>query len=116
MHLYTIRFLYALLYTILVETAVLFLIAKYTGSKLEIKRVIFAGILANSATIPYVWYVFPILIYGSGITALIAGELFAFVVEAFIYKAFLNLRLNKALIISAAANLASFVSWNILFR
>jgi len=83
---YTYRFLFALVLTIFIETIILWIfirkIFKFEDGRFSASNIIFAGIMASFSTIPYVWYVFPILIYWSFKLSLILSEIFAILVEA----------------------------------
>ena len=112
---YVFQFLTAAALSIIIETAVLILLYKYFKIGESRRKLIIAGILATGGTIPYVWYIFPVLSYTSYILYIIAAEIFAFVVEAFFYRIFLKLDYKKAFIFSFFCNLASFgAGWLIL--
>jgi len=116
---YTHSFLLAEIITICIEIVVLFLIIRLLWKKEKFAfnnaKLLFSGFLASFATIPYVWYVFPVLIYRSQSVALLVSELFALVVEGFIYYFMLNLSLKKAFFVSFACNLISFLLGKFLF-
>lgn len=109
-------FITAALFTVIVETAVIFFLLRYVfeDKKTPTSRIIFAGIFASFATIPYVWFVFPVLINWSATVGLISSETFAFVVEAIFYRIVLNISLSRAITISFIANLASFLLGRLL--
>jgi hypothetical protein len=110
---YETRFLMALVMTIFIEVIVLLLFIR-VFYKLEDRgypEIIITGILASMITLPYIWFVLPVYIkyHVSG------GELSAIIAEAGIYYWFLKLKFSRALLVSAAANIISFISGLILF-
>lgn len=113
MLIYTRRFLVSLIFTTAVETFVLFLLTrkafKLGEEDISSSKLIFAGWFASFATIPYVWYVFPVIFYSSYSLAIFIGEIFAFFVESFFYTVFLKVGIRKAVIISFLANITSFL-------
>jgi|SRR3989344_2097777 len=102
-------FLKALILTLLIEIPIVAIITKLLfKSKLKIWKIIFIGACASILTLPYVWFIFPkyILDYTA---YLIVAELFAFLFETIFYWQTLELRFDKALLISLLANLISFL-------
>jgi hypothetical protein len=76
------------------------------GRKLD--RRLGAALVANLASHPAVWFVFPEL--GLGGAGLAMSELWAFASEALVYRlVFPALSWRRAVVISAAANGASFL-------
>lgn len=72
--------------------------------------------LANLATHPLVWFAFPGLAFG-GAARLASSELWAFLAEAAIYRlVWPNARLSQAILVSLAANSASFAVGQALAR
>ena len=107
---YIHRFISSLVFTTVVETAVLCLLLMYVfKNKEQLRDVIFAGVLASFATIPYVWFVFPYISNWSRETSFLWSEPFAFVIEAVFYRVFLNLDWRTAFAASLLANLASYL-------
>jgi hypothetical protein len=107
---YTLQFLGSTIYSILVEVMVVALLIRFV---LKLKNIywyniVTAGTFATLATIPYVWYIFPILFYYSSTTGLLLGEIFAVVVETIVYTLWLRLPLDKAFMIVLLANLVSY--------
>lgn len=113
MIIYTYQFLFYLVFTIIVETAVLFFFTrkflKIDSEKTKNAKIIFSGIFASFSTIPYVWYVFPILIYWSENLAITLGEIFAIFVESIIFYFILGINYKKVLFVSFVANIISFL-------
>jgi hypothetical protein len=107
---YEIIFLKALLLTVLIETSVLFLIFKTLLKSVEANNYILllTGILASSATLPYLWFIFPLFIK-SKIWYTIFSESFAIVAESFIIKGLIQINYTKSLIISIICNAISYI-------
>lgn len=108
---YAHRFLSSLGFTLVVETAVLFLLLRlvFKRSDLSTTKIIFAGALSSAATVPYVWFVFPYLTEWSRNTSLFVSEPLVFVVEALLYRAILKTNLRTSFLASLVCNLSSFV-------
>lgn len=108
---YTHNFLTSLVFTDVVETAVLFLLVRYAlrNKAIATTDLIFAGLFASFATITYVWYVFPVMIPRSVIAPTLVSEPFVFLVEALFYRMYLRLSWKEALMISLIANVASYL-------
>ncbi|MEK7546744.1 MAG: hypothetical protein AAB536_01010 [Patescibacteria group bacterium] len=104
------RFITSLVFTAVVETAILLLIFKFIWKKpaLDYKSIIFAGLFASFATIPYVWFVFPYAYNWSPDASLVFSELFAFAVEAIFYRLFLKISWRTAFVASFCGNAASY--------
>jgi hypothetical protein len=111
--LYETRFLMSLLLTMFIELIIILLFIKciYKLKGPGYADIILIGVLASMLTLPYIWFVLPVYIRFH----LIAGELFAIIAEAGIYYRFLTLGFARALLVSAAANIVSFVSGLVLF-
>ncbi|MFA4983658.1 MAG: hypothetical protein WC588_05605 [Candidatus Micrarchaeia archaeon] len=114
---YEVSFLFALCFTVAVETAVLFLSARLL---LKLKRndapdalLLFCGAALSFATLPYVWFVFPAFIGGAQYVA--AAELFAFTAEAIGYKFILRVDWKRAAALSFICNAASFLLGLLVF-
>lgn len=109
---YTYRFLFALVFTVFIETIVLWIfirkIFKFKNGRFSTSNIIFAGIMASFSTIPYVWYVSPILIYRSFKLSLILSEAFAILVEAIFYRFYFDVKFRYSLLISFVCNLSSW--------
>ncbi len=102
-----LNFLQAYAFTLAIETAaLLFLLRREYGAGLIAGN----SIMANSLTLPLVWFAFPLL--GLGYPIQIAlSELFAFAAEAGAYFIlFRKIGWKKAAGISLAANAASFLA------
>ena len=115
---YESLFLTALLFTVAVETAALFLCARIL---FKMKRkdtsdalLLFCGIALSLATLPYVWFIFPLFTAGTAYIA--AAELFAFAAEAIGYKFLLKVDWKRALALSFICNASSFLLGLLVFR
>jgi len=108
--LYEQKFLLSLFLTLIIEVPVVFVLVRYFFKYKDIKTptIIYVGVLATALTIPYLWFVLPAFIF-SRITYLILGEFLVILVETFIYKQFLELKLPKAFVVSLIANVASIL-------
>lgn len=102
-------FLPALLLTISIETALLFpalrIFAK--GERQPVARILFAGLLASFATLPYLWFVLPL--YLKHRYYLWIGEAGVTLIEMVILRQLLSLNWKQAFLISQACNLVSFL-------
>ncbi len=109
---YTYKFFFYSACTIVIETVVLFLLIrkgfKIDGSTVATKKIIIAGIFASMITLPYVWYILPILVYWSYGLQVIFSEVLAVVVEALFYGLFLIPRWKRAIVLSVICNAVSF--------
>ncbi|MFA6328182.1 MAG: hypothetical protein WCY41_01935 [Candidatus Micrarchaeia archaeon] len=111
-------FLYALFFTVMVETAALFLCARLLF-KMQAKDapdalLLFCGIALSLATLPYAWFVFPMLAGGAAYIAL--AELFAFAAETAGYRFVLRVGWKRAAMLSFICNAASFLLGLLVFR
>ena len=106
----------SLVFTVTVETTVLFVLLYYVYKYRHVrtKDIIFAGVLASSLTIPYVWFVFPYIVNWSRNTSLVVSEPTVFLVEAFVYNRVLKLNWKAALAVSLICNVASYLLGPIL--
>jgi len=109
---YVHRFLLNWSFTLLIEIPVLILLTRYyfkiSEKNISLVRLITGGIFASTMTIPWVWFVFPVLFYNSMTVAITIGEIVAFVVEAVFYVFAFKFSVRQAVIISFVANVASF--------
>ncbi len=108
--LYVHQFLSSLVFTMAVETAVLFfmLIFVFRDRSRSWADMLFAGVFAQFATVSYVWFVFPYITDWSRAASLWASEPFVFLVEALFYRMYLRLDIRTALAISLVCNAASY--------
>jgi hypothetical protein len=108
---YHLLFLWSLGLTVVVETAVLFLLLR---SVLRIERtaianrlIFAAGVIASAATIPYVWFVFPYFVH-TRLHYMIMAESFAVLAEIPILAIILRVSAPKAFLLSFVCNMSSF--------
>lgn len=113
---YEYNFLLSLVLTVIIETAVLFIIAKhFLKTKASNAFLIFLGIFCSSATLPYLWFILPIFVKSFYSYAAI-GEVLVILAEAVIYYFVLRVNLKKALFISSSCNIISFLLGLIIAR
>ena len=104
------KFFIARILTILIETLVLFAIAKLFRKKDQIsnKRVALIWILASTITLPLLRFVLPIFINDETIYIII-WETLVTLIEIFIIKYWLKVSRWKAILASIACNLCSYL-------
>lgn len=109
---FELRFVIALLITIITETIVIVccirFLFKIGPEKLSLHRCLFAGFFASFATLPYLWFVLPSFILSYSIEVII-GEAGVFIVEAVAYVYLLNMPFRKTIALSVSANIASII-------
>ncbi len=106
---YEKNFLYALLITVTIESAVVYLLMRYLFNiKLASKDAFMAGVLPSLATLPYAWFVAPMFLGNNYTLYLWVSEISGFIVEVFILAYLLKIDYKKATILSFVANLASW--------
>lgn len=107
-----IKYLLALVLTIIVETTVLFIVIRkfLKIKKTEIKNslLLFTGIFVSFATLPYLWFVLPLLLY-KYILLTIIGEGIVFILESIIYYFVLKVNMKQAILLSFICNLFSYI-------
>lgn len=111
------QFFIALISTIIIETIVIFSLSKSFSKifPLSIKDIFFTGFITSFATLPYLWFIFS-PIFGNGLSFIVIGELFAFIIESFIYYFILkNISFYRCVILSFIANLVSFLVGFLIF-
>ena len=108
---YIHRFITSLGFTVVVETAILFILLVLVLRRRDILplRIALAGLFASFSTIPYVWFVFPYIFAWTRQTSLLVSEPFVFIVEAAFYRIFLKLDWRIAFAASLTANLTSYL-------
>ena len=116
---YLSLFLFSLLFTILVETLALFVIARrwfcWPARRVSDSLLLFLGIFTSGCTLPYVWFVLPDLL-PQGLAYAVAAESFAVLAEALIYFMVLRIRPQQALLLSLVCNMLSFGLGLLTFR
>ena len=110
---YERQFLIAWLITILVETPLLVLCFQFqlagSDNRPPLRRLIAASVFSSSATLPLLWFVWPAWI-DSASAWIVSGELFAVAAEGAFYWIFLACSFTRAMLISFACNLTSFLT------
>ena len=108
--LYEYKFLISLLFTIVVEIITLYVIIKYFFKKEKIKNslLLFTGFLCSFATLPYLWFIIPILIK-TRLPYILIGEALVILIESFIIFFILKINYKKSIIISFICNFLSFL-------
>ncbi|MBN2532686.1 MAG: hypothetical protein JXB88_07345 [Spirochaetales bacterium] len=109
---YELKFIYSLLLTLVVEIPCLLfcvrLLFKKDKRNIPIFSILWTGFLASFTTLPYIWFILPAFIR-TYLYYTITAELFAFGMEAIIYRFLLNLPLRRTIIISFICNSTSFL-------
>jgi hypothetical protein len=105
---YSDRFFVALLITFLIEIPFLFLTVKYILKNRAINnlRIFETGLIASGLTLPYVWFIIPLVINSGNV--IFITELFAVIVECFLYKILLGIKGRQAFLLSLALNTLSY--------
>jgi hypothetical protein len=113
---YEVDFLYSLLYTMVVEGLVLYLVLTYFFKReLNLKDILFLSIFPSMATLPYLWFLLPHLVHDFTLYRWIS-EVFAVVVESLILSYILKLKWEKGFILSLVANLISYFTGTWLLK
>src|SRR5271157_1928514 len=110
---YELRFVYALVVTVVVETFVIVCLIRFfykiTSQQLSTRRCLFSGFFASFATLPYLWFVLPALIHPY-LLLVTVGEAGVYFLEALAYVFLLNLPFKKTVVLSVVANSASIIA------
>lgn len=103
------NFFKALLFTIFIETLILFLLFKTRYKSLQIQNALLlvTGIIVSFATLPYVWFVFPAFL-PSRVPYIAVSECFAILAESFLIYKLLKIDYKKAFLVSLICNIISF--------
>jgi len=111
-----IKFWIVWILTILIETIVLFIIAKLFRKENQISnwRLILIWILASTITLPLLRFVLPIFVTDE-IIYMVVWELAVTLIEIFIIKYWLKISRGKAILASVICNLCSFLFWLLVF-
>ena len=82
---YEIDFLYALALTVSIEAGIIYALLYYFNrEKIGLRNILLAGVLPSFATLPYLWFIFPLFFIGNHTLYLFVGEFSVTLVEAFI--------------------------------
>ncbi len=110
-------FLVYLTVTILLETAVLFVVGRralrWRADELPARYLVLAGFTTSLATYPYLWFVLPGLT-GSYLASHLIGEPLIILVEAGIMYGVLRVPVAHALLASAVCNATTIVTGLVL--
>lgn len=106
---YEISFLKSLLLTVSIEIFVILLLSKtlYRRDAIPFKRIILTGIIASMATLPYLWFIFPLFLKTKLLYQLIS-EITAILIETLIVWGILKTTIKKSFIISLICNMTSY--------
>jgi hypothetical protein len=107
---YLTKFLIALAFDVVVESAVGFLVLR---KMLKIPnlgglKIAYAGMLVNFSSLPYLWLVLPAFIRNY-VAYVIVGEALVFLWEAIFYRMYFSIGIKQAMILSLLANTTSFL-------
>ena len=108
---YELLFLKCLALTIIIETIVMIFYFRliFKRNDTEISKLLITGFIASFATLPYLWFIFPVFIEQK-IWYMIIGESFAVLVEAIIIGAILRIKFIQSLLCSLTCNMISFLA------
>jgi hypothetical protein len=101
---YERQFLAALCLSLATES--LIVAAIFRALRRPIGRAVLVCVIGTALTLPYVWFVLPPFLPGEH--AMRYAELFAVTVEAILYSKFIPCAARDALLLSIAANAASY--------
>lgn len=105
---YGLLFLSSLTLTIVVETTVLIVVWNFLfRDKIKIKEIFYWGIIINLFSLPYLWFVFPLLIPFDYFILL--GELLVMLIEGAILSKALGISFKKSLPLSILINVVSYL-------
>ncbi|HON52323.1 MAG TPA: hypothetical protein P5243_01655 [Bacteroidales bacterium] len=107
---YEISFLYALLFTIIIETSVIWILCKTTYKTINLSNIsiLLSGFILSFATLPYVWFVFPYFIH-QRFLYISVSEMFAFVTEAILLWSIFKVPIKHSFVLSFCANICSYI-------
>jgi len=80
-------------------------VLKYENSR---KKILLAGFLPSFATLPYLWFILPIVVQDR-FWYVLSGEIGVFVFEILFIQGILHIERRKAILISFLCNLFSFL-------
>ena len=111
-----VKFCIAWILTVLIETIILFIIAKLfrKNDKISNSRIILTWILASTVTLPLLRFVVPLFITDE-VAYMVIWELLVTIIEIFIIKYWLKVSRWKAILASIICNLCSFLLWLLVF-
>lgn len=102
---------------VLIETLVLFLIAKIFWKDDDISngKLILFWILPTTITLPLLWFLLPLIMW-EWLWYIIIWELLVTIIEAIIIKYWLKISRWKAIMASIICNIFSFIVWIMVFN
>jgi len=107
---YEIDFLYALALTVAIEAGVIYALLYYFNrEKIGLRNILLGGVLPSFATLPYLWFIFPLFFTGNHALYLFVGEFSVTLIETFILYGVLQIAFRRALIFSIVANFCSYI-------
>ena len=108
---YEMLFLKSLVLTILIETSVLIIFFRFIVKQKDIgmSKLLITGFIASFATLPYLWFIFPVFIYPK-IWYIIISESFAILAETIIIGTMLRTKFVTAFLCSLTCNAISFLT------
>lgn len=114
---YEISFLKSLAVTIFIETLLLWMLTRtcVRGKSVPLFMVITTGFFASFATLPYLWFLLP-LVLQQRIWYVIVAESLAVVFESFIFFGFLKINLYKCFLFSLICNISSFLTGLLIMK
>ena len=109
------------LFAVIIETIALFLLVKsfqrkdeikegiwYESNKISNKRLLLWGIIPTTVTLPFLWFVLPLLLWDWWLY-IVVWEILVATIEAVMIKYWLNISWKRAIIASIVCNICSFV-------
>jgi hypothetical protein len=116
---YEIRFLWALVLTVVVEGAVIIAVLRFSPllgkRKISWIRCIVAGSAPSFATLPYLWFILPLFLQVYPVRTIV-GEITIVIVEAVLLRYLVNLKRQHAALLSFIANGVSVVAGLLVFK
>lgn len=114
---YEISFFKSLVVTIFIETLVLWALIRtcVRGKSFPLNIVITTGFFASFATLPYLWFLLP-LVLQQKIWYIIVAESLAVVFESFIFLGFLKINFYKCFLFSLVCNISSFLTGLLIMK
>ena len=107
---YEQKFLLSLLLTLVVEISTILVLLRffYKEKLIKTSKVILAGFIASTLTLPYFCFILPFFVSDRGLY-IILGESLIILIEMFLYNQLLKLNFKKAFVISFMANILSIL-------
>jgi hypothetical protein len=107
---YELNFLKALLFTICIESAVLFILFNFFFKSPDIKNwlLILTGVLTSFSTLPYLWFILPLFIK-TRLSYSVISEVTAILIESVIIFGLMKISYKKSLFVSIICNITSFL-------